>query len=266
LVVTISGQIIPVTGIIVTGEGGVTTIDTDDGTLQMVAVIAPVNATNKSVTWSLVKGGGHASITETGLVTARSNGIITVRATSNDGSTVFGETDISLVNQIVKVTSIKIKPLHKSSNIATVNGELQLIAELEPVDATDKTVTWSVISVTGEAIINDSGLLTGISPGEVLVIATANDGSGVTGELTVLVELNETIKIRYNRYELIILIPESLLPAKTSLHNLFGSCMLTKNIDDTECIIDVSGLIPGIYVVSIYNSTVQHAAKIIIPY
>ena len=42
--------------------------------------------------------------------------------------------------------------------------------------------------------------------------------------------------------------------------------MQTKIIDATECIIDVSGLIPGIYVVSVYNSTVQDAAKIVIPY
>jgi uncharacterized protein YjdB len=266
LVITISGQVIAVTAITVAGEGGLSIIDTDDGTLQMIAAVFPENATNRNVTWSIVKGGGHATISETGLISARSNGIITVRATSVYDSNIFGEADISLVNQIVRVTSIKIKPLHKSTSIATVNGELQLIAELEPADATDKTVTWSVAGLTGAASINESGLLTGISPGEVLVTASANDGSGVTGELSVMIVLVESITIKYYREEIIIQVPDGLLPAKASLHNLFGSHIQTKVIDSSECIFDVSMLMPGIYVVSVYNSSVQDAAKIIIPY
>ena len=266
LVITITNQFIPVTGITVTGAGGIETIVTDDGTLQMVATVYPENATNKSVIWSLVKGVGHASISETGLVTARSSGTVTVRATSKDGSNVYGDREITLINQIVKVTSIKVKVDRKSTNVATVNGELQLTAEIEPVDATDQSVSWSVISVSGMASINEKGLLIGGAPGDVEVVARANDDSGVSGELTIRVELVESIKIKYNRYELIVQVPERLIPAKASLHNLNGSHIQTKVIDTTECIFDISGLMPGIYVVSVYNSEVQDAAKIVIAY
>ncbi len=189
-----------------------------------------------------------------------------MRATSNDGSNVYGDREITLINQIVKVTSIKVKTNRKSTNVATVKGELQLSAEIEPVDATDQSVTWSVINVTGMASINEKGLLVGGAPGDVAVVATANDDSGVSGELTIRVDLVESIKIRYNRYELIVQVPDRLIPAKASLHNLYGSHIQTKVIDTTECIFDISGLMPGIYVVSVYNSEVQDAAKIVISY
>jgi uncharacterized protein YjdB len=266
LIITISNQFVAVAGITVSGEGGVTTVSSDDGTLQMVAMVAPITASNKAVTWSLAKGSGHATISETGLLTARSNGIVTVRATSTDGSSVFGEREITLINQIVKITAIKVKPKSASTSITTVNGDLQLTAEIEPADATDQTVTWSVINGTGMATINEKGLLVGDAPGEVTVVASAADGSGVAGELTVMIDLVESIKIRYTRNEIVVQVPDRLIPAKVSLHNLQGSHIQTKVIDMTECVIDISSLMPGIYVVSVYNSIVHDAAKIAISY
>ena len=58
LVITISGQVIPVTGITLTGAGGATTITQDNGSLALTATVAPSNATNKSVTWSIANGTG----------------------------------------------------------------------------------------------------------------------------------------------------------------------------------------------------------------
>ncbi|MHC1733069.1 MAG: beta strand repeat-containing protein [Bacteroidales bacterium] len=266
LIITISNQFVAVAGITVSGEGGVTIVSSDDGTLQMVAIIAPVTATNKAVIWSISKGSGHATISETGLLTARSNGIVTIRATSTDGSSVFGERDVSLVNQIVKITAIKVKPKSQSTDVAIATGSLQLTAEIEPADATEQSVTWSVINGTGTATINEKGLLVGDAPGEVTVVASATDGSGVAGELTVMIDLVESIKIRYTRNEIVIQVPDRLIPAKVSLHNLHGSHVQTKVIDMTECVIDISGLMPGIYVVSVYNSIVHDAAKIAISY
>ncbi len=266
LAITISNQFVAVTGISVTSEGGVTTIDTNDGTLQMIAEILPSNATDKSVTWSLVEGNGHADISPTGLVTAKSNGKITVRATANDGSGLFGDTEIALSNQIVQVSEIKIKSSKNSRAIIAVNKSLQLQVEVLPVDATDQNVIWSIINGTGQATISETGLVTGISEGDVTVVATSNDGSGVFGELVVLIKLIDKIKIRYNKNELTILVPDQLIPSKASLHSLHGTTIETRVVDSNECIFDISRLPAGIYVVSVYNSTIQAAEKIVIPY
>lgn len=64
--------------------------------------------------------------------------------------------------------------------------DIQLFATVSPSNADDKTVSWSVINNTGQASINIStGLLTGILEGSVIVIASANDGSGVTNSYNI---------------------------------------------------------------------------------
>ena len=65
---------------------------------------------------------------------------------------------------------------------------LQMTANVSPVGATDATVTWSVVNGTGTATIDPvTGVLTATSPGDVLVIATANDASGISGSATVTI-------------------------------------------------------------------------------
>lgn len=74
------------------------------------------------------------------------------------------------------------------SAITVPNGDdLQMIATVLPLNATDPTVTWSVVNGTGTATITAGGLLTGTSVGDVTVIATANDASGVVGSLVITV-------------------------------------------------------------------------------
>jgi len=266
LVITISGQVIPVTRIEIASSKGETIISTLNGTLQLSASVVPANATNQSVSWSVNSITGQATISSSGLVTAVANGTVTARATANDGSGVFGELAITITNQFVAVAGISVSGVGGINTIDMDYGTLQMEATVSPANSTIKTVSWSVVNITGEAAINSSGLLTGISPGEVLVTATANDGSGVTGELIVLIELVESISIKYNRNELIIQVPERLIPAKASLHNLYGSHLQSKVIDSSECIFDIASLLPGIYVVTVYNSVVQDAAKIVISY
>ena len=86
LVITISNQVIPVTGITVTGAEGHRSSQQITAHLQLRAAIAPTNATNQTVTWTIANGTGQATISSTGLVTAVSNGTVTARATANDGS------------------------------------------------------------------------------------------------------------------------------------------------------------------------------------
>lgn len=96
---------IPSTGITVTGASGLTSITKDNGTLQLNASVLPVNASDKTVSWSIVNGTGQANINASGLVTAVVNGTVTAHATANDGSGVSGSLVITLTNQIYLATS-----------------------------------------------------------------------------------------------------------------------------------------------------------------
>ena len=84
-----------VTSITVTGTGNVTTVG-DGLTLQMLAAILPLNATDTSVTWSVVNGTGTATISVGGLLTATGAGLVTVIATANDASGVTGSLVITI--------------------------------------------------------------------------------------------------------------------------------------------------------------------------
>ncbi|MDR2865946.1 MAG: Ig-like domain-containing protein, partial [Methanomassiliicoccaceae archaeon] len=96
---------IDVTSITVSGAGGAATITTDKGTLQMSAVVSPIDATNKNVTWSVVNGTGSATISSSGLLAATTNGTVTVRATAVDGSDVYGELTVTISGQTTPVPS-----------------------------------------------------------------------------------------------------------------------------------------------------------------
>lgn len=194
LVITISNQLIPVTGITVTGAGGATTISSDDGQLQLSATVLPDNATNKAVTWSVQNGTGQASINASGRLTAIANGTVTARATANDGSGIFGTLLITISNQSVSVTSITIQGAGGANSITSDDGQLQLTASVLPTEATNKTVTWSIENGTGNASISTTGLVTAISNGTVTARATANDGSGVYGSLQITIS-NQIIEV-----------------------------------------------------------------------
>jgi uncharacterized protein YjdB len=90
-----NGSYKPVTGITVAGAGGASFVLTGN-TLQMSAAVAPYVATNKSVTWSVVNGTGSATIHASGLLTALSDGLVTVRATAQDGSGVVGSLVVNI--------------------------------------------------------------------------------------------------------------------------------------------------------------------------
>lgn len=99
--ITVSNQIILAQTIKVKGTGGATTIDQVGGTLQMLAEFTPANTDDQSVIWRITTGATLATISSTGMLTALRNGKVVVRATARDGSNVFGETEITLSNQLV---------------------------------------------------------------------------------------------------------------------------------------------------------------------
>jgi uncharacterized protein YjdB len=187
LVITITNQTTPVTSITVTGAGGSASISTDNGTLQLSAAVLPADASNKNVLWSVTSGTGQATISGSGLVTALANGTVTARATAQDGSGVYGTLLLTISNQQVPVTGITVAGTGGATIITTNNGTLQLTATVLPVNATNNTVTWTLVNGSGQATINTSGLVTAVADGNVTAIATANDGTGISGSLVITI-------------------------------------------------------------------------------
>ena len=73
----------------------------------------------------------------------------------------------------------------------SVAGTLNLSVEITPTNATNKNIYWSVNNVR-VATINQSGILTGIKEGEVIVTASAKDGSGIKATKTIkIIDINK---------------------------------------------------------------------------
>ena len=82
-----------------------------------------------------------------------------------------------------KVTAITIAP---STQSITIGGTTQLRATITPTDATNQNVKWSS-KQEAIASVSQSGVVTGKTAGVAHIVASAQDGSNVTGEAQVTV-------------------------------------------------------------------------------
>lgn len=86
----------------------------------------------------------------------------------------------------IDVTAINITAEGGVAQVAE-GATLQLVANIAPENATTKTVTWSSGTTSVATINSSTGLLTGVAAGETVITATATDGSGVSGTITITV-------------------------------------------------------------------------------
>ncbi len=185
--ITIINQIVEPTALTVTGEGGATSIDVNDGTLQMLVGVTPIDA-DTTVTWSIAANdAGLAKISATGKLTAANNGVVTVIATSVSDTSITGEAEITLNNQIINPTTITVSGEGGSTSIDVKGGSLQMLSEVTPAGA-DSIITWSIAANdTTLATISTTGLLTAVNNGVVTVIATSISDTSITGEAEITI-------------------------------------------------------------------------------
>ena len=175
---------IAVTSVVVSATGSATTITTLGGTLQMTSVLLPANATNLTVTWSVVSGTGSATISSAGLLTAVTNGTVTVIATSNSNASVYGSKVITLSNQVAAnmnatLTDLKISGL---SVLGFNPSQESYVHVLSSGETTTPIVT---------AVKYDSAATVVITP------ATDVTSADVTDRTTVVVVTNNSVIITY---------------------------------------------------------------------
>ena len=131
----------------ITISGG-STITTKGGTLQLTSVISPVNAANKTVYWSIQSGSTYADISSTGMLTAKADGTVIVRATSQDGSDVFGEVTISISGQTVVNNNNGGNNGNTGNNSSEANNGAEKITIDVKKGNTDSTVSTITIERT----------------------------------------------------------------------------------------------------------------------
>ena len=140
------------------------------------------NNTDVTNLFTITKDTNGFKITLTDKVTAGTYEV-TISSANASTKTTFTIED----KKDVLVTNINIVGKDEIS----VAGTLNLSVEITPTNATNKNIYWSVNNVR-VATINQSGILTGIKEGEVVVTASAKDGSGIKATKTIkIIDINK---------------------------------------------------------------------------
>ena len=163
-------------------------------------VIKPARATNKKVIFDS-SDKSIATVNESGEVAAFIEGLAVVTAVTDDGGftdsvkvKVEGKPVVMepVVMEEVEVTGVSVAP---DSVSLKVGASQQLTATVEPEDATDKSVSWSVDD-DNVALVDSSGLVEATAEGEAVVTVTTVDGgfadtSSVSVEAVPVVDLSQ---------------------------------------------------------------------------
>ncbi len=149
------------------------------------ATVYPDTAIDKTVKWSS-SNTAVATVSSTGVVTAKKNGTAVITATSSNGKKATGEV---VVKVTVPVTSVT---LNKKSLTLTKQGETStLTATVQPSNATDKKITWSS-SNTAVATVSSAGVVTAKKDGTAVITATSSNSKKATADVKVVFEEKET--------------------------------------------------------------------------
>ena len=139
----------------------------EEETLQLDALIAPTNATNKNITWSS-SDTSVATVSSTGLVTAVKAGDATITVTTQDGG--FTATcDITVEARLVN--SVTVSPSSLLLDLGD-NKTANLSVVVDVTNDAPQTVTWSSSNST-IASVNSSGKVTAKKAGTAVITATS---------------------------------------------------------------------------------------------
>ena len=106
---------------------------------------------------------------------------MTVVASASDGSGVSSNFDLTILSPNILVTNIDMSS-DGGKSVLEEGETLQLHAAVLPVNADNQNVYWHITSSqssSGQGSITPDGFFYAISVGDVDVVATAQDGSGV---------------------------------------------------------------------------------------
>ena len=157
-----------------------TTLDMNSGTTAQLTVTAtPADAANPAVTWGS-SDTSVATVDANGVVTAVAGGTCTITATATDGS---GKTATCTVNVTQMVTSIT---LSESRLLLELDDYKKLTATVLPANAANQKVTWSS-SNESVAEVTSTGGVAAVDHGTCTITCTAQDGSGVSVSIQVVV-------------------------------------------------------------------------------
>lgn len=150
------------------------------------ATALPSNADNPAISWSTANS-SIATVDQTGKVTTLASGETIITATSVD----TGEYATCRLTVLEPVTGIS---LNITSTSIYKNSRFVLIPTVTPIDADNKSVTWTS-SDPDIASVDNNGVVTGLKGGKCIILATTVERGLVASCEVEVWEFIESIKI-----------------------------------------------------------------------
>ena len=149
-------------------------------THQLDMLILPEDTSDKSVTYTSTNP-LVASISDSGLITPHSRGLVTIIISTNDSSDLHYNIAFTVKQYVEGITL-------QNANLTLYTGESEtLYPTVFPEDADNKAYTFTS-SDSSVAIVNEIGKVTAIKAGSTTVTVSAVDGSGVSADAEITVK------------------------------------------------------------------------------
>ncbi len=154
-----------------------------DETVQLEATVLPENVSNNTCTWTS-SDPDIAEVDASGLVTGKTEGKVTITATTNDTAKKTATCEI-IVSKEADVPAATIT-LNKTALDLEVDGTADLEATITPESAADKELTWTSSDETVAKVEN--GKVTALKEGTAKITVALTDNSEIKAECTVTVK------------------------------------------------------------------------------
>ena len=206
-------------------------------TVQLKETVLPHNATDKAVTWSSLKP-SIAYVSESGLVTAVSEGTTTIEASAG-GKSAFCQ--ISVTRAFVDVSSVRLN----TTELTLVEDEAAtLTVVVLPEDATDPSIEWSS-SDSFVASVNE-GIVSAHKEGTAIITAKAGT---IKAQCEVIVKPKEIAvsEITLNKNKLVLLEgEEETLEASVKPDNATDKTIIWTSSDESVARVSSGGKVSAI--------------------
>lgn len=246
--VIVNKVLIPVTGISLNKTS--ITLDKNQKEI-LLASIEPANADNRNLRWTS-SNTAVATVEQNGEVTARGSGNAIITVTTDDANKT-ATCEVTVNREQKYVTDVS---LNKTILNLEINQTETLVAQIAPVDADNKNVTWTS-SNTEIATVEPNGEVTARGYGNAFIRVTTEDGEK-TATCEVIVRENAvqpevSVSLDKNYVELnvgekaevaIIITPENIPGEKRYRVPTYNSSLMNIVISETG-IVEIEGLKEG---------------------
>lgn len=205
------------------------------GQTQLLATIAPENATDKHLSWTS-SNSSIATVDSNGLVKALGKGTAVITVSTINGKTA----QCTVTVNPVYPESIAVSP---ATYKFYVGDEYQLTATITPTDVQDKTVSWSS-SDASVVTVDNTGLIKAVKVGSATVTAKTADGKTASSVITVNPVYPSTVTL--NSSERYIHAKEAYqLVATITPSDVKDSSLEWSSADENIAVVDPYGKVVG---------------------